>query len=391
MTLAVFAAGIAAAVAVHDRLYANAALAVIAGLWLSLLSLADPPAVVALPPPPASPALLAEQTELRRLRFMLDHAPVPLVSLATDRSLRAVNKAARRLFGTDDRILGDAALASAITAATPGQSATVRLAEPASADGRVYALSVAHWSTGAEPAVLAALADVQAEVQTAEANALRDVLQTLSHEIMNSLTPVMSLAETVTQLLAERGAAGLAEAQEAVETIARRARGLDRFVQGYRALARVPAPVPRATSVGELLHDVGLLFANRWRAERVALTLVEPRPDIIATIDPDLIGQALMTLLTNGAEAALAADQRPATVTLSATAEGGRLQLRVSDSGAGVADEIAGRIFQPLFTSKAAGTGIGLGIARQIALGHGGRLVLEAPQPGAGAAFRIEL
>jgi two-component system nitrogen regulation sensor histidine kinase NtrY len=321
---------------------------------------------------------------------MLDHAPVPLLLLSADGVLDALNRAARALFRSDDRIADPPApLLRAIAQTQPGQRAVIRLAGPASSPDRSYALSVATWSAGAGPALLAALVDIQPELQEAEAAALRELLQTLSHEIMNSLTPVMSLADTAVALLAEGTHHGAAQALDALETIARRARGLDRFVQGFRALARVPAAVPLPTSVCLLLRDVALLFETRWRPSGVTLRLACPEPDIRAAIDPDLLGQALMALLTNGAEAALACGDRPPEVTLAAGAEAGRLWFRVTDSGAGVAPAHAEQIFRPLFTLKPGGTGIGLGVARQIALSHGGELVLEPHAQASGAAFLL--
>jgi two-component system nitrogen regulation sensor histidine kinase NtrY len=385
---AMFASGIAAATALRHGLYGNTALACCAALWLGLLALRrDPPAL-----PPPEPVLdpLQTQAELRRLRFMLDHAPVPLVSLSAQGALDAVNRAARALFQSDDRIAdAPAALVNAIGRAQPGQRTVLKLAGPRGGPERSYALSVASWSAGAGPSLLATLVDIQPELQEAEAAALRELLQTLSHEIMNSLTPVLSLADSAGALLAAGTQEGAAQAVDALETIGRRARGLDRFVQSFRALARVPAAVPRPTSVCLLLRDVKLLFETRWRAHGVAFVLTCPEPDIIAGIDPDLIGQALTALLTNGAEAALAFPGRAPAVTLDAGAEGARLWLRVSDSGAGVAAEHVEMIFRPLFTLKPGGSGIGLGIARQIALSHGGELLLEPAAEGHGAAFRL--
>jgi signal transduction histidine kinase len=388
VALALFAAGIAAAAAMRRGLYANEALACLVAAWLGVLALRpDPPAAAA--PDPTPPDVLAGQTELRRLRFMLDHAPVPLVLRAQDGALLAVNRAARRLFGVDERI-DDPALAESIAAAQPGRRALVQLAERKSvATGASYALSVAHWSAAEGPALLAALVDIQAELQAAEAAALRELLETLSHEIMNSLTPVMSLAESAATLLEQGGANGAAPALDAVQTIARRARGLDRFVQGYRALARVPAALPRPASTQQLLADIALLFETRWRATSVKLEVIWPEPDIVVAIDSDLICQALMALLTNGAEAALAVADRPPRVTLTADMDGGMLWFRVADSGAGVPRDHAETIFRALFTLKPGGTGIGLGVARQIARGHGGDVLLEPSVAGCGARFAM--
>ncbi len=382
-----FAAGIAATASFHFNYYACFALALLIAGWLMLVAQhADPPLLL---PPPKAPDGLAHEAALLRLRTMLDHAPVPLLELTPDGALHAMNRAARALFGTDDRILLPS-LIQAVIDATPGQRLTVRLPSAQGVE-RAYALPVAPWTGPQGPGVLAALIDIQPELQAAEAATLRDLLQTLGHEIMNSLTPVMSLAETAAALLAEQADNAVADAQDALAIIARRAQGLERFVTGYRALARVPAAAPQSNSVARLLRDCGILFTTRWRNQGVVLYMQPPEPDIIARFDAALIAQALQALLTNAAEAAIANPARAPLVSLSARLQSDRLVLNVSDSGSGVPAEHAEAIFRPMFTLKPQGTGVGLGLARQIARSHGGELTLEAAPENDGATFLIYL
>jgi len=387
--LGLFLAGVATTAAAWHGIYASALVAALAGVWLGLLTFNPRPLVNGSEPRP--PERGDREAELIRLRFMLDHAPVPLLVLSDGGVLHAVNRAARSLFGTDDRILhAERQLVHTIATASPGERGTLKLSAggPGGSE-RNYALSVANWSGEDGPGVLAALVDIQPELQAAEASALRELLQTLGHEIMNSLTPVMSLAETASTLLADGAPDSVPLAQDALEVITRRARGLERFVQGYREMARVPAAERRATSISRLLRDVALLFENRWRASGVGLTVTYPDPDIVAKLDPDLLAQALGALLTNGAEAALAHTVRTPKVMLSTATDGERLRFLVSDTGAGVPPEHAEAIFRPLFTLKPNGTGIGLGLARQIALTHGGELLLEPALVGHGASFAL--
>ncbi|WP_342630069.1 HAMP domain-containing sensor histidine kinase [Nguyenibacter vanlangensis] len=342
--------------------------------------------------PPPRP----DQTAM--LRAMLDHAPVPLLGVTHDGVLRAANRAARRLFGTDDRVPDPPAalaaslassLASSLARAEAQGRAVVRLDRPGGA--RHYALSVAQASLHGPLARLVALTDIEAELNAGEANALREVLQVLSHEIMNSLTPVSSLAESAQDMLAGGDAAAMPEAALAVATILRRIQGLDRFVQGYRHLARLPPVAPRALSVGAMLHDVGRLFHSMWEGQGVALRLHPPMPDIVARLDGDLLVQALIALTTNGAQAALAGPRRPAWVALWARADAEQVTIGIRDSGAGVAPAEAALIFRPFFSLREGGTGIGLSLARQIVQDHGGSLVLAPQEEDAGATFLIRI
>src|SRR6185369_4437759 len=169
--------------------------------------------------------------------------------------LTAVNRAARRLFRTDDMIVDAAgALGEAVAEATPETRKTVRLA--AGGLPRTYALSVAD-VTGAGGALrLAALTDIQAELQAAEAAALKALLQVLSHEIMNTLTPLASLAQSAADLLEEEG----------------------------------PEPRRRLVSLTAVLEEAASLFASRWIG--VQLSVEPPRPDVMLRLDPDLTAQA---------------------------------------------------------------------------------------------------
>ena len=153
--------------------------------------------------------------------------------------------------------------------------------------------------------------------------------------------------------------------------------------------AELPLAGPPAPASADLdRHDLGdaaALFRTRWRG--VVLVLVRPEPDIVARADADQLSHTLLNLLTNAAEAALAGGPAPQ-VEFCATTDGSTVTLTVADNGLGVAEAECEAIFRPFHTGKPDGSGIGLAIARQVALGHGGSLLLDAA--GApGAVFRL--
>jgi nitrogen fixation/metabolism regulation signal transduction histidine kinase len=258
--------------------------------------------------------------------------------------LTAVNRAARRLFHTDG-VLTDAAgaLGGAVAQASPETRKTVRLA--AGGLPRTYALSVAD-VTGAGGALrLAALTDIQAELQAAEAAALKALLQVLSHEIMNTHTPLASLAQSATDLLEEEGPESLRLARESVGVIARRADGLHRFVEAYRQLARLPEPRARMVSLTAIIEEAARLFASRWSG--VQLIVEPPRPDVVIRLDADLTAQALLNLLANAAEAALAGKATPPSVRLGGRPSGEGCAITVHDSGRGARGDIPTLLHYP--------------------------------------------
>jgi len=385
----VFTGGALAVVAWRAGLPANALLAAAVALglavWLVNRAIAEAAAPAA-PPPEADAIRLDQERERRTLQLFLDQAPTPLITLSAEGVLSAVNRAGRRLFRTDG-VLADAPpeLAEAIVAATPDARRTVRL----NVGGlpRTFALSVAEVVGGGGALRLAALTDIQAEIQAAEAAALKELLQVLSHEIMNSLTPLASLAQSAGELLAEGGAENARLAQGSLGVIARRTEGLQRFVAAYRKLARLPDPAPRVVSLTTVLQEAADLVRTRFA---VALEVAAPKPDVRVRLDPDLTAQALINLLTNAAEAALSGT-RPPQVRLSGAAAGEGVAIVVEDSGPGVSAAREADVFRPFFTSKPEGSGIGLSLARQAIVSQGGQLVLAPAAPDRGARFVIEL
>ncbi len=382
-----FGCGVGALTAVQSRLPAVAAVLALTAVWIGAgaawRSRARPIAPPPEPPTQAEPA--------RLLASLLDQTPAPLLTLDLQGVLRARNRAARTLFRTDDRVLGaPAALLDALERApAPGRS-TADVGEGGAR--RAYAVSLSELHAAGGPMRLAVLLDIEPEVRAAEASALRELMQVLSHEIMNALTPIASLAATAEELLQEDGADAKRQAREALGVLARRAEGLARFAESYRALARLPAPVRTPVSLSQLVDEASRLFRSRWTSQGVALEASAPRPDVRVEVDADQTMHAVLNLLANAAEAALEVDRRTPRVWLHAgAAPGGGAVLRVGDTGPGIAETEREHVFRPFFTTKPQGTGVGLSLARQVARAHGGELTLLPAERDQGATFELRL
>lgn len=333
-------------------------------------------------------AVLAREREARTLAAFLDHAPVPLLATDGTGRLSALNLAARQFFGVDDLVAAPpTALTEAVARVTPGERQTLAL-QMDGAD-RAYALTAADLLSDGQALRILALVDIQAEVQAAEAAALRELIQVLSHEIMNSLTPVTSLAQTAADLLDDGGPAALSQAREAARGVAQRSEGLLRFIEAYRELARLPEPRFVDTSLAGLFGEVALMFRSRWEPRAVALDFEAP-PDVTIALDRDLMIQALLNILANAAEAALEVADRPTVRLTAERSRQRRLIVTVADNGPGVALGDPNQIFRPFFTTKPHGTGVGLSLARQVVLAHGGTISVDRAPEG-GAMVRISL
>jgi signal transduction histidine kinase len=217
-----------------------------------------------------------------------------------------------------------------------------------------------------------------------EVAAQADLVRVLTHEIMNSLTPVTSLARTGAELVANaKDKADLAEAKTATETVARRSEGILRFVESYREFAQAPEVHRRqfkARPWGEELLQ--LAFSNAHDREIKARLEVEPNTFSL-NADAELLAQALLNLLRNAIRATAEIDQ-PVITLMFAREPNGRCRIEVRDNGAGIPEERREDIFLPFYTTHKGGSGVGLSFARQVALAHGGSIcALDAPEGGA--------
>jgi len=372
--LVIAAAGAGGAVAATRGLYATALLAAMIAIWIAALNLVDTGQRSPMPAPPI-PAAPAGEEERRRLNAYLDLSPAPLVALDGGR-LRAVNRAARRLLGAGDLVADPPeGLVTALADTRPGRTTTIEIGHDT--DIRSFALATGDLALSGRMTRIGALIDIDAELKAAEAAALRELVQVLSHEIVNALTPIASLAETAVAMLDDPDPM-LPKVRDAVETVARRAASLHRFGESYRALARLPTPLAERIPLTGFVGDLAALFTTRWPTIAFTTDLLNAPAYLLA--DPDQLTAALWAVLQNAAEALH--DSPDARVTLTITALVGQTQFTMTDTGPGIPAANQGDIFRPFFTTKTEGTGVGLALARQIFRGHNGDLSLAQSLPG---------
>lgn len=369
----VLAGSAAGAGAAHDspRLLVACALAGLAAAawgWAALSRLAHRPAP--LPPEPLPPPR-------PELDAALEHAPLALWRLAAGAPPLALNAAARRLIAPGRAV--EPASLLALLDAKPGRRVVTLPTE----HGQERAvLAVSALTVQGEIWRLAALAPIESELETEALAAWRQLVQVLTHEIMNSLTPIASLAGSAPALLE---AGETAELQAALATLARRAAHLQAFVERYRSVSQPPAPTLADTPLLPLLQAVQRLVAPAWEAVggRVELR-VEPATLALRT-DAAQLEQVLINLAQNALQACTG--RASPLLTLEARlSRGARLRLTVADNGAGVAPGLESRIFTPFFTTREGGSGVGLAVVRQLVHGLGGT-VRHARRPGGGACF----
>jgi len=335
-----------------------------------------------------------DRAATRYAEALLDDMPVALLAIDGG-TVTPANKLARRLFRAE--LHGAPAAAFAAYGATFAK----RLADPAAAgeetlmlrlDERMQHAIVRFGSVdrlGGRVRV-ATVQPVQAAFDTIEMAAQTDLVRVLTHEILNSLTPIGSLAETAAALLDALGPSDdprLTDAALAVRTLARRTAGLGRFIESYRAVARPPEIVRQCFLARPWLDELMRLLAPL--SDGVAIDCAATPEDATLDADPDLLAQAVINLAKNGLAAARGACGAPrVSIALRATASAAIIE--VADTGGGVPEHLRRDVFLPFFTTRPGGTGIGLNLARQIAIAHGGSIEIGNNRPH-GAVFRISL
>ncbi len=322
---------------------------------------------------------------LRTTRFaetLVDGAPTPMLVLGPGDEVRFANKAARRLFAR-----GDACALGALAPFGPPFVAALRGLRPGRTTMAHVVLDglsqrVALDATALESAAglrrIVAVKVIQAELDSAELAAQVDLVRVLTHEVMNSLTPVTSLAASARRLLdgLDAGAApGIGDAQIAIAALARRAAELERFVESYKGFSDAPSLHHGAIEMSSWFGDLAGLFAATPAAGALAVRWHVAEELAPLHGDVGLLTQVLLNLLKNAAEA-LVDTPRPEIVVSAAPLVDRRVRITVADNGPGIAPELAQDVFLPFFTTKTDGTGIGLSFARKVVLLHGGQIGL---------------
>lgn len=309
------------------------------------------------------------------LEVVVRHVPVPLMAVRPDGSLRLVNNPAKRLIGVgalrhlDELAQLGSNLPSQMKSIEPGEQRLLQAQiRDVPAELRV---SVSEIRLGGETERLYSIENLSGELTARESSAWRNLIRVLTHEIMNTLTPVTSLAQTCGTMIDDPGST--ADLREAIETIARRSEGLMQFVSRYRELLKVPQPVPATINVRTALESVVTLMADSLRDTDVTMDVSPESLEVRA--DPNLLDQLLLNILKNASDAM--SDVAAPALLLSANMEYGRVVIRISDNGPGISDSVVDQIFVPFFTTKRDGSGIGLSLSRQIMTAHRGEIAIN--------------
>lgn len=239
---------------------------------------------------------------------------------------------------------------------------------------------------------LYSIQNISAELEEQEVQSWQKLIRILTHEIMNSVTPVASLASTASDMVGKFttfDADAADDIRTAVRAIQKRSEGLLNFTETYRQLTRIPPPKFQQVNAVTLFHDVLILLKPTLTGQHIRLEQQFPASAVPIQADPDLMEQVLINLLKNAMEAVNGRENPVVAVSVSKDQEGTVL-MQVSDNGPGIPADLQEQVFVPFFTTKNEGSGIGLSLCRQIVQMHKGSLSVVSKE-GEGAAFSIRL
>jgi two-component system nitrogen regulation sensor histidine kinase NtrY len=241
---------------------------------------------------------------------------------------------------------------------------------------------------------LIAFQNVSEALDETESKAWQKLLSVMTHEIMNSVAPISSLADTLKnrlqspEIVNSSMSGQLEDLELGIDTIKRRSEGLLKFTESYRNLNKITKLDLKKIMVRDLFENLSSLMHPSMEKKHIELEIVLRDPALAIEADINLLEQVMINLLVNAIEAVK--DKEHPRITLSAeTQQNNRTVVKVSDNGSGIPTELLDKIFIPFFSTRKTGSGIGLSLCKQIMLLHKGNIQVQSAE-GVGSAFLLQ-
>jgi two-component system, NtrC family, nitrogen regulation sensor histidine kinase NtrY len=246
---------------------------------------------------------------------------------------------------------------------------------------------------------LIAFQNVNEVVDETESQAWRKLLSVMTHEIMNSIAPISSLADTLNYRLSALNSQQtdnskispylLDDLQVGIETIQKRSEGLLKFAETYRNLNKITTLNLKKVYARDLFENLYQLMHPTLEAKNIELEIILKNPDLQLDVDTNLIEQALINLLVNAIEAVKEVEHAKKIQLSAYISPNNKTILKVADNGSGMSEEVLDKIFIPFFSTRKSGSGIGLSLCKQIMMLHKGHIQVQSTE-GEGTAFSLQ-
>lgn len=255
-------------------------------------------------------------------------------------------------------------------------------------------LSVTAFQTDGNKYKLIAFQNVNEALDETESKAWQKLLSVMTHEIMNSIAPISSLADTLKNRLKKSAnninneGGNLDDLELGIDTIKRRSEGLLKFAETYRNLNKITTLNLKKVYARDLFENLNQLMLPTLEQKDIELEIILKDPDLQFQADTNLVEQVLINLVVNAIEAVK--DSNEPRIVLSAFVSSARKTIiKVTDNGSGMPEEVIEKIFIPFFSTKKSGSGIGLSLCKQIMMLHRGTIQVQSVE-GEGSAFLLQ-
>ncbi|MEI6677521.1 MAG: ATP-binding protein [Mariniphaga sp.] len=338
------------------------------------------------------------------LETVVEHIGIALISYRENGAVELINNSTKKLFKiTNLKNLSElegfsSELVSKLMTITNGESIMVKIQKQDTL--LQLAIFVTEFKVADRLIRMASIKDIQNELEENEMESWQKLIRVLTHEIMNSITPIASITQTLNYMIKDVRSTytnafqdegehqAIEEIALAIETIHKRSIGLLHFVESYRDLTRIPTPKFTIFSVQTLFENLMGLMKKEMHNLNIQCTTIIIPENLELSADEQLIEQVLINLLKNAIQA-LGKTENPQIELKAFTDINGKINIQVSDNGQGIIPEVLDKVFVPFFTTKPKGSGIGLSLSRQILRLHGGTLTAHS-EPDKHTAFILK-
>ncbi|PKP34710.1 MAG: ATP-binding protein [Bacteroidetes bacterium HGW-Bacteroidetes-17] len=330
---------------------------------------------------------IEKELQLQFLTLIVEQINVGLIALNGNKELILMNSAAENILGVKKTKTWNqlatkiVVFTSEVDKLTTGGKKLIELEE----SKKQLSLNVSSSLLLEENHIIISFQDIKGEIEQKEAEAWIRLIRILNHEIMNSVTPISSLTETILMILGkdenkvnieDLSTEQIRDVIRSVKTIQNRSDGLFDFVTEYRKLTKIPQPKIETVAVNDLLQNAEQLWKPELIKNHIAFEFTKAEDSLTINADPNLIEQVLINLIKNSIQA-LESIENPK-LSITAFNDNGKICIQVKDNGVGIPSNLINDIFVPFFTTKEKGSGIGLSLSRQIMRMHGGNISVQS-------------
>ncbi|HEY4784907.1 MAG TPA: ATP-binding protein, partial [Bacteroidales bacterium] len=329
----------------------------------------------------------------------LNHIGIGLIVLDEQMNVRFSNNAIRKLMGVSEVVRLDLfnklkpGFTESLLKLTPNRKELVRVV--ANEEVTQLSLRCTEFRIEGELYRIISFQDIRYEIEQREVEAWQKLIRILTHEIMNSVSPITLTSSGIINMLETEGKpkdasevdnSVIDNALLGLQAIRKRSKGLAGFVENYRTITKLPQPSFGVFNVNDLIDQLEVLFSDELAANQIKFTKQIVPPDLQLNADEKLLEQVMINLFKNAVQAL--SDKVDKQIKVTASRMNDYTTISVTDNGKGIPPEIIETIFVPFFTTKINGSGIGLTLSREIMKLHGGYIKVYS-DPVKGTIFSL--